>query len=80
VKTQAGTHVVEADDTSQVRQCLDRMGERFEPMGDLLQVYTDRPREVTRALVEECQMGQVAARPATLEDVFLRLTGRKLRE
>jgi len=80
VQQHAGTHVVDADDTAQVRQCLDRMGARYESMGDLLQVYTDRPREVTRALVEECQLGHVAARPATLEDVFLRLTGRKLRE
>jgi lipooligosaccharide transport system ATP-binding protein len=80
VKKHAGTHVVEADDTVQVRQCLDRLGARYEPMGDLLQAYTDTPREVTRALVEECQLAQVAARPATLEDVFLRLTGRKLRE
>jgi lipooligosaccharide transport system ATP-binding protein len=80
VKTHAGTHVVEADDTPEVRQCLDRMGTRYEPMGGMVQAYTDAPRDVTRTLVGECQLGHVAARPATLEDVFLRLTGRKLRE
>jgi len=80
VKQHAGTHVVEADDTPQVRACLDRLGARYEPMGEILQAYTDTPRDVTRALVGECQLGHVAARPATLEDVFLRLTGRKLRE
>jgi len=49
-------------------------------VGDMIQVYSDDPQTIMNALLKECQLGKVIVRRATLEDVFLKLTGRKLRE
>jgi lipooligosaccharide transport system ATP-binding protein len=80
VKKHVGVDVVEAENKPEVLACLGRMGERYEPAGERIQVFTDRPREVTAAIMEECSPIEVVARPAGLEDVFLKLTGRRLRE
>ena len=52
----------------------------FEVIGDMVQIASDSSREVARILFEHCSPQKVLTRPATLEDVFLKLTGRKLRE
>lgn len=75
-----GSDVVEAENTPEVRACLEKLGLTYDQMGELVQVYTDQPRETTKSLVESCMVTKVLARRATLEDVFLKLTGRKLRE
>jgi lipooligosaccharide transport system ATP-binding protein len=75
-----GSDIVEAENKPEVILCLDRMGARYEVAGDLVEVMTDQPREVARRLFEDCNPGRVFARRATLEDVFLKLTGRNLRE
>jgi lipooligosaccharide transport system ATP-binding protein len=80
VHEHAGSDVVEAENTPEVRACLGKLGLSYEQSGEFVQVYTDRPRETTKALVESCMVTNVLARRATLEDVFLKLTGRKLRE
>jgi lipooligosaccharide transport system ATP-binding protein len=80
VRKHAGTDVVEAENKPEVLACLGKLGERYEHAGERIQVFTDRPREVTAAIMEECSPVEVVARPAGLEDVFLKLTGRKLRE
>jgi lipooligosaccharide transport system ATP-binding protein len=81
VKTHAGDYIVEADATRDVRECLERHRIAFDAYEGKVQIFTRDPKEVTRLLLDECSMGgEVAARPATLEDVFLRLTGRTLRE
>ena len=72
--------IVETDHTPDVVSCLDRLGSTYEVFGDMVQVYTDKPREVARQLFEECNPGKVFARRGSLEDVFLKLTGRKLRD
>ena len=38
------------------------------------------PAAVSKALLDECGAIRLSTRPATLEDVFLTLTGRRLRE
>ncbi|MDN7025328.1 ABC transporter ATP-binding protein [Methanoculleus sp. FWC-SCC1] len=76
----AGTDIVEADSTPQVMACLDAIGASYDAVGDVVQVFTGRPHDVVRALMESCSHEKVLARPATLEDVFLKLTGRTLRE
>ncbi|HEX6114320.1 MAG TPA: ATP-binding cassette domain-containing protein [Geminicoccaceae bacterium] len=48
-----------------------------EDIGDAVLFYVDRPEQVTERLPDE---GTYFHRPANLEDVFLRLTGRQLRE
>jgi lipooligosaccharide transport system ATP-binding protein len=80
VHEHAGSDVVEAENSPEIRACLEKLGLSFEQTGESVQVYTDRPRETTKAIVESCMVTNVLARRATLEDVFLKLTGRKLRE
>ncbi len=75
-----GTDIVEAENSPGVIACLDRLGAKYEPAGETIQVYTDSPQKITGALLEDCRIGQVTVRKATLEDVFLKLTGRKLRD
>lgn len=76
----ASGHVVEAERTPEVLACLEKNRLSYELAGDMVELYTEEPQEVTRLLLGECAKSGVTARPATLEDVFLRLTGRKLRE
>lgn len=80
VQKHAGTDVVEADNKPEVLACLGRMGAGYEVMGERVQVFTEHPREVTAALLQECSPIEVVARPSGLEDVFLKLTGRRLKE
>jgi lipooligosaccharide transport system ATP-binding protein len=80
VREHAGIEVVEADRSDDVIRCLDRLGVTYEATGDTVQVFTDDARAVAQQILSECTPGKVLARPATLEDVFLKLTGRALRE
>jgi lipooligosaccharide transport system ATP-binding protein len=56
------------------------MGIRYELAGDTVQVVTDEPREVAARLLAGCNAKRVLSRVTTLEDVFLKLTGRGLKE
>lgn len=80
VRKYIGTDIVEAENNPDVEICLKQIGAAYEVIGDSIQVYTDDPNMVTSFLLKECQLGTITARMATLEDVFLKLTGRKLRE
>jgi lipooligosaccharide transport system ATP-binding protein len=80
VKKHAGVDIVEAENKPEVLACLGKLGDRYEITGERIQVFTNRPREVAAAILEECSPIEVVARPAGLEDVFLKLTGRRLRE
>ena len=80
VMEQIGTDIVETENNPNVCACLDKKGAKYEVMGDIIQVYTSEPQEITSHLFKECQLGKITARSATLEDVFLKLTGKKLRE
>src|SRR5262249_40592708 len=55
-------------------------GREAERISDRLLVYTDRGEEVRRELASRFRPDQLLLRRATLEDVFLKLTGRELRE
>jgi lipooligosaccharide transport system ATP-binding protein len=43
-------------------------------------VFSENPREALAELLEVCQIEKTTVRRSTLEDVFLKLTGRELRE
>ncbi|WP_244603492.1 ABC transporter ATP-binding protein [Methanococcoides sp. NM1] len=75
-----GPAIVEADNDPNVISCLDKHQANYEILGDEVQIYTDDPQEITDHLLSECRLTSVTARASTLEDVFLKLTGRKLRE
>ena len=80
VSTHVGGDILEVEHTSSVIACLDDMNATYEVFGDIVQVHTPHPREVAKELFERCNPGRVFARPASLEDVFLKLTGRILRD
>jgi lipooligosaccharide transport system ATP-binding protein len=80
VSAHIGSDIVETENTPDVIACLERTKEKYEVFGDMVQVFTDQPREVARQLFDSCSPGRVFVRRGTLEDVFLKLTGRMLRE
>ena len=80
VRDYVGTDIVETENEPKVIACLEHNAASYEVFAGRVQIYTTNPREITYALLNECKLGEVTARSATLEDVFLKLTGRKLRE
>ncbi len=80
VKEHAGHEIVEVEKSDEVVTCLRDLHVTFEEAGDMIQVASESSREIARALLDRCNPGKVITRPATLEDVFLKMTGRKLRE
>lgn len=80
VRTYAGGDIVEVNNTPEVRACLEDMGAHFEVFGDMVQVFSNHPKEVATRLLSTCNPGKIFVRRGSLEDVFLSLTGRALRE
>jgi len=80
IRTTIGGHIIEAAAAEAVIACLRSHGIPYETAGSLVHVPTDRPNELTRTLLDACGAITLTTRPATLEDVFLKLTGRTLRE
>ena len=80
VREHAGREIVEVEKSAEVSSCLRDLQIPYEEAGDMIQVATESSRDVARILLDRCRPEKVTTRPATLEDVFLKLTGRKLRE
>lgn len=80
VKRYVGDEIVEVEKSDEVLSCLKKLGIPFDVFGDTIQIITDTAREVARTLFENCQPRKILTRPATLEDVFLKLAGRTLKE
>ena len=80
VRRHAGEEIVEVDKTDTVITCLKGLDVPFEVAGDMVLVSTDRAHDLARILLERCRPTKMLTRPATLEDVFLKLTGRRLRD
>lgn len=72
--------IVEVDNTSEMVSCLTALSIPYEAGGDMVQIKTKTPRQVADRILTECPGVRVITRPGTLEDVFLLLTGRRLRE
>lgn len=75
-----GRHLLEAEAVPAVLSCLDRHGVEYDLVGRSVLVPTDDPARMTSTFLQECGSIRLATRPTTLEDVFLKLTGRRLRE
>jgi len=82
VRDHVGHEIVEVETSDDVVTCLRELGVPFEVTGDMVQVAstTETARDVARTILEQCKPSRMITRPATLEDVFLKLTGRNLRE
>jgi lipooligosaccharide transport system ATP-binding protein len=80
VRDHAGREIVEVENSEEIISCLRDLKIPYEVAGDMIQVATESSRDIARILLDRCHPEKVTTRPATLEDVFLKLTGRKLRE
>jgi lipooligosaccharide transport system ATP-binding protein len=80
VAARMGRAVVETLDDPAVIDCLEREGVRYDRFGDLIHISTDAPDALVQRLVTACNPSRLSVRNATLEDVFLRLTGRGLKD
>ena len=80
VKQHVGSEIVEVEKSDEVLACLAGQKIPYEITGDMVQVATESAHDVARTLLDTCEIKKVITRPATLEDVFLKLTGRTLRE
>ncbi len=80
VERHIGMDIVEADLTGEVTSCLETAGIAYDIAGETVQVKTRTPGRVADLLHSSSPGLRVISRPATLEDVFLLLTGRRIRE
>ncbi len=76
------SHVVEARNQGGVIECVRDLGTaaQYEVAGDTVHVFTDQPKETMDRLMAQCHVSSATVRESTLEDVFLKLTGRMLKE
>jgi lipooligosaccharide transport system ATP-binding protein len=82
VKKHVGEEVLEVDYAEEV---MARLRERFpdarlEVLSDRIRVFTSQPHGVFEAFLKDFSSKGSTVRPANLEDVFLKLTGRQLRD
>ena len=82
VKKHAGEDVLEVDYDPEVMSMLkEKFPEaRLETVSDRIRVFTDQPHGVFEAFLRDFPSRGATIRNANLEDVFLKLTGRELRE
>lgn len=80
IREYVGSGIVEAEKDPELIRCLEMKEANYEVIGELVHIYTDNPKQIAEYLTMECSISKLSARPATLEDVFLKLTGRRLRE
>ena len=77
-----GANIVEVQNTPSVMSCLkgNLKAQTFEAIGETVLISTAEPQQVIDVLLKSCGVVTASVRKATLEDVFLKLTGRTLRE
>jgi lipooligosaccharide transport system ATP-binding protein len=82
VKKHIGEDVLELDFDEKFLQTLKEAfpEARFEKLGERIQIFTDKPHGVFEGFLKDHPMQNVTIRKANIEDVFLKLTGRGLRE
>jgi lipooligosaccharide transport system ATP-binding protein len=82
VRKHVGEEVLEVDYDEKVMKTLQKKfpDARLEVVGDRIRVFTDQPHGVFASFLEGSRVKGAAIRNANLEDVFLKLTGRRLRE
>lgn len=82
VKKHAGEEVLEVGYDEQVMKFLQDTfpDAKLEIMGDRIQVFTNHTRGVFNEILRKYSFKAAMIRDANLEDVFLKLTGRRLKE
>jgi lipooligosaccharide transport system ATP-binding protein len=82
IKKHVGSEVLELDNEEALIPLLKQAfpDSRIERLGDRMQIFTDQPHGVFEHFIGEHKRQNVTIRNANMEDVFLKLTGRGLRE
>ncbi len=82
IEKHVGEEVLEVENADQVMATLQKQfpEARLEVVGEKIHVFTNEPHGVFVKFLEEFPLKGATVRSANLEDVFLKLTGRKLRE
>ena len=82
IKKHVGTDVLEVDNDEKLMQMLkaEFPDAHFETFSDRVHVFTAQPHGVFERFLEKPPLTNVTMRNANLEDVFLKLTGRRLRD
>ena len=82
VKKHVGEEVLEVAYEEKVMQALPKTFQdaRLEVVSDKIHVFTNKPRGVLAKMLKEIPFKEALIRDSNLEDVFLKLTGRRLRE
>jgi len=82
VKKHVGEEVLEFTYNEKILHLLRQKFQdiRVEIVGERVHVFTNQPRGVFPKILKEFRFGEALIRDANLEDVFLKLTGRRLRE
>ena len=82
IKKHVGSEVLELDNDEALIPVLKKAfpDARIERLGDRMQIFTDQPHGVFERFLGEHKLQNVTIRNANIEDVFLKLTGRGLRE
>lgn len=76
-----GRDVIEIEDLSPgIEEYLNSSRVLFESHAGRVYIYTDSGHEILAGITRNRPTGRVVLRQSTLEDVFLKLTGRQLRE
>lgn len=80
VKKHVGEDVLEISRSDEALAFLKSGPYRYEIFGDRINIFTDKPEQVLSETVKEVSLKETVIRKANLEDVFLKLTGRRLRD
>jgi len=82
IKKHVGVDVLEVDNDEKLMQNLkaEFPDAHFETFGERIHVFTTQPHGVFECFLEKNSLTNVTIRNANLEDVFLKLTGRRLRD
>ncbi len=82
VRKHIGEDVLELDYDEKLLETLKESfpDARIEKLGERMQIFTDKPHGVFEKFLQEHPLQNVMIRKANVEDVFLKLTGRGLRE
>ncbi len=81
IRNEIGREVLEINDPDeQIRAFLQQHNAKTEDLGKRLLVYLDNGNDLFLQLTRDIRSEGCTLRPASLEDLFLKLTGRELRE
>ena len=82
IEKHVATNVIETANKPEVLACVTKSAKtaQAEVAGDMVHIFTNEPKEILSRLMNECTVESTTVRESTLEDVFLKLTGRMLRE